>query len=192
MAWCHKATSHCPSQCWPRSIASLGHVLAHSKSQRRNLREPNLQLGGSDLTRTRAHQDSSISIGPFVGYVKLRPVAHAPAMPRTFSPPPRVIDPDMLHDTCVTHVSWCMPGSITSDSLWSRWREKRSRHSRCMRNPQFYLIGKRPMATVDGWHNLFNHMAIHRQTPGYLQVQWGLNSGFVYIRDRHLKGLNYY
>ena len=26
-----------------------------------------------------------------------------------------------------------------------RWRGKRSRHSRCMRNPQFYLSGKRPI-----------------------------------------------
>ena len=26
-----------------------------------------------------------------------------------------------------------------------RWRGKRSRHSRCMRNPQFYVSGKRPI-----------------------------------------------
>ena len=26
-----------------------------------------------------------------------------------------------------------------------RWRGKRSRHSRCMHNPQFYVSGKRPM-----------------------------------------------
>ena len=30
-------------------------------------------------------------------------------MPGTFSPPPRVTDPDMHHGTCVTHVPWCMP-----------------------------------------------------------------------------------
>ena len=41
--------------------------------------------------------------GPFDRYVKLR-VAHAPGMPGTFSPPPRVSDPDMHHGTCVTHV----------------------------------------------------------------------------------------
>ena len=39
----------------------------------------------------------------------------------TFSPPPRVCDPGMHHGTCVTHVLWCMPGSLTSDFLWS-WR----------------------------------------------------------------------
>ena len=50
---------------------------------------------------------------------KLR-VAHAPRMPGTFSPPPRVSDPDMHHGTCVAHVPWCMPGSLTSSFLWSR------------------------------------------------------------------------
>ena len=43
------------------------------------------------------------------------------------------------------HVPWCMPGSLTSGFLWSRWRGKCSRHSRRMRNPQFYVSGKRPM-----------------------------------------------
>ena len=55
----------------------------------------------------------------------------------------RVSDPDMHHGTCVTHVPWCMPGSLTGGFLWSRWLGKRSRLSRCMRNPQFYVSGKR-------------------------------------------------
>ena len=59
----------------------------------------------------------------------------------------RVSQPDMHHDTCVRHVSWCMPGSLTSGFLWSQWRGKCSRHSR-MRNPQFYVSGKRLMAWV--------------------------------------------
>ena len=50
--------------------------------------------------------------------------AHAPGMPGTFSPPPRVSDPDMHHGTCVTHVPWCMPGSLTSSFLWSRRQGK--------------------------------------------------------------------
>ena len=33
--------------------------------------------------------------------------------------------------------------------LWSRWRRKRSRHSRCMRNPQFYVSGKRLISQGD-------------------------------------------
>ena len=83
---------------------------------------------------------------PLTRYVKLR-VVHAPGMPGTFSPPPRVSDPDMHHGTCVTHIPWCMSGSLTSGFLRSRWRGKRSRHSRCMRNQQFYVSGKRPIET---------------------------------------------
>ena len=48
--------------------------------------------------------------------------AHASGMPGTFSPSPQVDDPDMHHGTCVTHVPWCMPGSLTSGFLWNRWR----------------------------------------------------------------------
>ena len=64
--------------------------------------------------------------GPLTRYAKLW-VAHATGLPETFSPPPRVSDPDMHHGTCVTHVPWCMPGSLTSGFLWSRWRGKRTR-----------------------------------------------------------------
>ena len=75
-----------------------------------------------------------ITHGPLAKYVQLQ-VSHAPGMPGTFSPPPRVSDPDMHHGTCVAHVPWCMPGSLTSGLHRSRWRGKRSRHSRCMHNP---------------------------------------------------------
>ena len=50
--------------------------------------------------------------------------------------------------TCVTHVPWCMSGSLTSGFHGSRW-EKRSRHSRHMRKPQFHVSGKRPMDDSD-------------------------------------------
>ena len=50
--------------------------------------------------------------------------AHSPGVPGTFSPPPRVSDPDMYHGTCVTQVPWCIPGSLTSNLLWSQWRGK--------------------------------------------------------------------
>ena len=85
--------------------------------------------------------------GPLARYVKLW-VAHAPGMLGTFSPPPRVSDPNMHHGTCVTHVSWRMPGSLTSGFFWSRWRGKRSRHSRSMRNSQFTYLARDP------WHHL--------------------------------------
>ena len=71
--------------------------------------------------------------------------AHAPGMPETFSPQPRVSVPDMHHGTCVTHVPWCMPRSLTRGFLWGRRRGKRSRYSRRMGNLQFYVSGKRPV-----------------------------------------------
>ena len=89
-------------------------------------------------------------LGPLTRYVKLW-VVYAPGMPGTFSPPPPVSDPDIHHGTCVTHVPWCMPGSLTSGFLWSRLRGKRSR---CIHNPQFHVSGKRPMALSCAcwWH----------------------------------------
>ena len=85
--------------------------------------------------------------GPLTRYLNLR-VAHALGMPGTFSPPPRVSDPDMHHGTCVTHIAWCMSRSLTGGYLWSRWWGKRSRHSRRMHNPQVCVSGKRPIAKL--------------------------------------------
>ena len=62
---------------------------------------------------------------PLNRYAKLR-AGHAPGMPGTFSPPTRFSDPDIHHGTCVTHVSWCLLGSLTGGFLWSRYRGKRS------------------------------------------------------------------
>ena len=76
---------------------------------------------------------------------KIWRVTHAPGMPETFSPPPRVNDPEMHHDTLFAHVPWCILGSLTSSFLWSRWRGKRFQHSRRMRNPRCYASGKRPI-----------------------------------------------
>ena len=82
-------------------------------------------------------------------YVKLW-VAYVSGMSWTFSLSLRVSDLDMHHGTCVTHVPWCMTGSLTSCFLWSRWQGKRSRHSQRMRNPQFFVSGRRPMTTWEG------------------------------------------
>ena len=70
-------------------------------------------------------------------------------MPGTFSPPPPVSDLDKHHGTCVTHVPWCMSVSLSSGFLWSRWQRKGYRHSWRMRNPQFYVSGKNPMADIN-------------------------------------------
>ena len=58
--------------------------------------------------------------GPLVRYVKLW-VAHVPRISGTFFPPPRVSHPDLHQGSSVTHVPWCMPGSLTSGFLWSQW-----------------------------------------------------------------------
>ena len=47
------------------------------------------------------------------------------------------------HGTCVTHVPWCMSGSVTR-----RWRGKRSRHSRRMRNMQFLYLARVPSGST--------------------------------------------
>ena len=52
-------------------------------------------------------------------------------------------------------LNWCMPGSLNIGFLWSRWRGKRSRHSRRMRNPQFYVSGNRPMSILQTAHKPF-------------------------------------
>ena len=56
-----------------------------------------------------------------------------------FQRKPLVSDPGMHQGMCVTHVPWCMPGSLTSGG-----QGKRSRHSRRMRNPQFYITRVAP------------------------------------------------
>ena len=106
-----------------------------------------------------------LSHGPLERYVKLR-VAHAPRIPGTFPPPPRFSDPDMYHDTCVTHVPWCMSGSLASCFLWSRWWGTRSRHSRRMRNRRFYVSGERPMGT----HEKHRDEAWLLYTPGIREI----------------------
>ena len=78
-------------------------------------------------------QVESPANGPLDRYVKLR-VALAPGMRGTFSPTPLVSDLDLHPGTCVTHVPWCMPGSLTHGFLLSWWRGKRSRYSRRLRN----------------------------------------------------------
>ena len=76
----------------------------------------------------------SASNGPLIKYVKLR-FAHAPGMPGTFSPPLTTKETASWRSRAVMHVG------IAN----SQWRGKRSRHSRSMRNPQFYVSGKRPI-----------------------------------------------
>ena len=52
---------------------------------------------------------------------------------------PLVSDLDMHHGTCVTHVPWCMSGSLISGG-----RGKRSRYSRRMRTCNFSYLARGP------------------------------------------------
>ena len=117
------AASHYLKQCW----LIVNEILWHSTQDISSKNE--LEWYNFKLTSSRTRWIKHV---PLVRYLKLR-VRHAPGMPGTFFPPPWVSDPDIHHGTCVTHVPWCMPRSLTSGFLWSRWRGQRSRHSRCMR-----------------------------------------------------------
>ena len=108
--------------------------------------------------------------GPLPRYVKLR-VAHAPGMPVTFSLPPWVSDPDMHHGTCVTHVPWCIPGSLTSGFFLRRWQGKRSRHSRHMRNPQITYLVRGPLCVKPPKH-IDMPPRKHCQTPCSKAFYW--------------------
>ena len=105
------------------------------------------------------HWRKTIANGPLTRYAKLW-VAHAPG---TFSPTPRVSDLNMHHGTCVTHLPWCMQGLPTSGFLWSQWRGKRSRHSRCMHSLQFYVSGKRPMCQWSTLSSMCNSIGSKQQ-----------------------------
>ena len=54
-----------------------------------------------------------------------------------------------------------MPGSLTSSFPWSRWRGKRSQHSRRMRNPQFCVSGKKPI-----------NYDVNRLSAGWSLLHW--------------------
>ena len=88
-------------------------------------------------------------------YVKLR-IVHAPACRERFPCHRRLVIP-----TCITARALSMPGSLTSGFFWSRWRGKRSWHSRRMRNPQFYVAGKRSIliTLISDFKVLGLHMA---------------------------------
>ena len=78
-------------------------------------------------------------------------------------PATAVSNPDMHHGTCVTHVTWCMPGSLIRGFLWIRRRG----HSLRMRNPKFYVSGERPMG-VDALGPSAIWTDIVSQGTGYL------------------------
>ena len=129
------------------------------------------QFGKSRFKR-RLDTGQATSYWPLARYVKLR-VVHALEKPGMFSSPPQISDPDMHHGTCVRHVPWCMPGSLTIGFRWSRRRGKRSRHSRRMRKPQFCVSGKRPIIWTYGGLNYYIYMSLF--PPAGMSIQNNTN-----------------
>ena len=105
---------------------------------------------GQDRSQSEKDNHNCFTYWPWASY-KIRKIAGwaCTGNAGNVSPPSGVSDPDMHHVTCVTHVPWCILGSLTSGFLRSRWRGKRRgkrpRHSRRMCNSQFYVFGKRPI-----------------------------------------------
>ena len=56
-----------------------------------------------------------------------------------------VNDPDMHHGTCVTHVPWCMSGSLTNGFLLKSVAGKKFSAFPSHAQPSILLTGKRPM-----------------------------------------------
>ena len=108
-------------------------------------------------------------------------------MPETLSPPSRIGVPDMHHVR--DHVPRCKPGSLISGFLWSRLRGKRPRHSWCMRNPKFYVPGKRPMLTATCSHiaitRPINTAVYESDTPSIHRRSWSAEVSVVAI-DRNI------
>ena len=103
--------------------------------------------------------------GPLSRYVKLR-VAHAPGMPGTFSPSPTSKE-TTNYPACITARAVMHPGIANP-----RWRGKRSRHSRRMRNPQFYISGKRPMGLCVLALGLSASALVATHFPGHVGPNW--------------------
>ena len=53
--------------------------------------------------------------------------------------------PDIHHDTYVTHVPWCMLGSLTSGFRWSRWRGNVPGMPGPCANPNFTYLVRDPL-----------------------------------------------
>ena len=153
------------------------------------LREISFRLQGNRHLLIDKGDELTVSHGPFTSYAKLW-VVHAPWIPEAFSPPPRISDPDMHHGTSMTHVPWCMPGSLTSGFLLIRWWEKRSRHSRRMHSPQYCVSGKRPMIKYLWREQQRSSEAIQVSHPARSDLSWQARSLSI-GRGPHIKGLKY-
>ena len=90
---------------------------------------------------------------------------------------PRVSDPGMHHNTCLTACAVQHAGIVNS---W--WRGKRSRHDRRIRNPQFYVSGKRPMTSIPTASCCIWYMDIYRKLPRNVAISMCVTFQYNAIR----------
>ena len=91
---------------------------------------------------------NNIHHGPLTRYVKFW-VAHAPGMPGTFSTPPTSKETASLRSRHASRHVRDARAVMHVGIANTRWRGRCSRHSRRMRNLQFYVSGKGLMAVDD-------------------------------------------
>ena len=99
--------------------------------------------------------------------------AHAPGMPGTFFPPPRVGDTDMHHGTCVTHVPWCMPGSLTSSFIW---RRRRGKTFPAFPTHDFTYLVRGPLFRMRSWNNGVRCMSFCILLATWWCKEWDISS----------------
>ena len=84
--------------------------------------------------------------------------------------------------TCITAPAWCTCRNVC------RWRGKRSRYSRRMRNPQFYISDKRPMIEDPLLINVYQH--ILRRHIMHSRCILHQHSPWWHIMPHHVRGYN--
>ena len=87
---------------------------------------------------------------PYASYqIRKIAIAHALGMLGTFSPPPRISDPDMHHGTCVTRVPWWMHAGVANRRFPLKSVSGKTFPAfPAMHNPQFYASGKSPISSA--------------------------------------------
>ena len=90
---------------------------------------------------------------------------------------PLISDSGTHHRSCGAHLRHAR-AVIHIGIAYSRWRGQRYRHSRRMRNPQFYKSGKMPMQMLSTLQHIFlHHWFIHSYFALNYNKKYGINIG---------------
>ena len=90
---------------------------------------------------------------------------------------PLLSDPGMHHGTCVTHVPWCMSGSLSHGG---------GENVPGMRNLQCYVSGKRPV-DIFWWVQMQHYTSAHQNESKEFNLEWKFLVNF--ISSESTKGL---